>query len=403
MNRSEFSFIIVALSRVDSEYSSTALSIAEELAKNHSVYYVNHPYTYKDLLKKVRKDTRLKKMYWRLLFRKIVFEKNDRFGFTSIVVPFVLPINWMPKSWIFDLLHRLNERVVKRSIKLTVRKYRLEKYIFINIFNPYYVGFLPKDFGQAVSIYQSVDNISQNSYTLKHGVRLEKQAVSKADIVFVTSTALSEKMKLLNERTHIIHNAADFTLFHAAVTKSARPADVQEITSRIIGYTGNIDDLRIDFQLLKEIALRNKDCTLLLVGPVNSHQFFQLGLDQIENIVSLGPKKIQELPDYLMQMDVLIIPFMCNSLTASIYPLKINEYLAVGKPVVSTRFSKDIESFEKVIEIGNSHTEIFSKIDEFLNQEPDETLVDQRIEVARNNTWASRVDQIWTHIEAYMK
>ena len=89
--------------------------------------------------------------------------------------------------------------------------------------------------------------------------------------------------------------------------------------------------------------------TLLLVGPVNSPEPAQIGLDQLLNVLFVGSRPLHELPPLLQYMDVVLIPFQCNTLTESIYPLKINEYLAAGKAVVSSDFSTDIRSFAPLI------------------------------------------------------
>lgn len=404
MNRVEYSFIIVALSRVDANYYSTSLSIANELGKRHKVFFVNNPYTHKELVQKITKSSRMKRLSLRLLFGKIIYENVKASNFVSVVSPFVLPINWLPRSGVFDFFRRINQNVLKKVIKDIVKRYQINKYIYINSYNPYYLGFLPDDFGRELSIYQSVDDISQNSYTAKHGEELEKKVVSNVDMVFVTSSALKKRLMPLNEKTYVITNAADFDLFNSVLTKRmVRPVELEGLNGTIIGYTGNLDDSRIDFELLREIALQFSNSTLLLIGPVNSSAFFELGLDNIRNIVALGPKKIEELPSYLKFMDVTLIPFKTNKLTSSIYPLKINEYLAAGKPVVSTRFSKDIESFKDVIEIGDSVQDFLLKIEKSIKNANNEMGISERVAEAKTNTWENRIEQIWKCIEENQK
>ena len=91
---------------------------------------------------------------------------------------------------------------------------------------------------------------------------------------------------------------------------------------------------------------------------------------------------------------MVLIPFLCNKLTASIYPLKINEYLAAGKTVVSTNFSEDIRSFGDVIEVAKSDDEFVQLINKAIAEDSPEK-VNQRIEVAESNTWEARVAQFW--------
>lgn len=405
MDRSNCTFIITALSRVDSEYSSTALSLADELSKSNKVFYINHPYTFKDLFKKVRSDERIRKMTWKLLLGQTVFEQTAQPNLTSVVVPFAFSINWMPAgSTFFSVFQRINEGLVLRAVRSILKKQQPNEFIYLNIFNPYFVGALPKKYGARLSIYQSVDDISQNSYTAKHGVALEQRAAKNSDIIFVTSSSLKEKLRAINPKVHQVNNAADFRLFQQAVgNKLEVPDELKGVAEPVLGYTGNLDDTRIDFHLLKEIALQLPHCKLVLVGPLNSEKYHQVGLHKLPNVIATGGKRIDELPAYLAHMKVVLIPFALNKLTASIYPLKINEYLAAGKAVVSTRFSKDIEDFEQVIKIGDSTEQILKHIAGCLEQDATEEAIQERVAVAATNTWANRVEQIWDHVADAIK
>src|SRR5688572_11340936 len=99
-----------------------------------------------------------------------------------------------------------------------------------------------------------------------------------------------------------------------------------------------------------------------MVGPRNDKNYHNYDFNKLTNVIFTGPKKLETLPQYLAYMDVAILPFLVNDLTKSIYPLKLNEYLAAGKPVVSTNFSTDVQSFSEVVYISSSHTEFIDNI-----------------------------------------
>jgi hypothetical protein len=99
-------------------------------------------------------------------------------------------------------------------------------------------------------------------------------------------------------------------------------------------------------------------------------------------------------------MDCALIPFLCNTLTASIYPLKINEYLAAGKPVVSTGFSDDIRSFADCIYLAENPGDFVRLVGEALAEnDPEKTR--RRIEVAESNTWEARIRQLQDIVTSY--
>jgi glycosyltransferase involved in cell wall biosynthesis len=193
-------------------------------------------------------------------------------------------------------------------------------------------------------------------------------------------------------------NAADIDIFkRAAVESLSRPPELQNITKPIIGYTGSIE-YRSDFELLKKIAEYHKDKILFFVGPIQGDEHKAVGLDKMPNVIFAGPRKITELPNYLQYFDCVIIPFKKNTLTKSIYPLKINEYLAAGKPVIATHFSDDIYTFRDVAYVVDSYEEFLKTIDQSIAENSEERR-QARMKVASTNTWTARVAQFWNIIE----
>jgi Glycosyltransferase len=150
-----------------------------------------------------------------------------------------------------------------------------------------------------------------------------------------------------------------------------RPAALQGITQKIIGYTGSIE-YRSDFELLKKVAEYHKDKILFFVGPVQGNEHREVGLDTMPNVIFAGARKITELPYYLQYFDCVLIPFRKNTLTRSIYPLKINEYLAAGKPVIATHFSEDIYTFRDVAYVTDTHEEFIQAIDKAIAENSEE-------------------------------
>ncbi|MBL7825067.1 MAG: glycosyltransferase [Saprospiraceae bacterium] len=372
--------------------------MARELAKNHRVIYVNHPYSIKDVVFGLLKgDPWVLRRCLSSFLRRNNYETLDSIpeNFLAVHPPMTLPINWLPPGRLYNLLQRWNNHILLRSIRWTLQRENVDKYLYINCYNPFFAGWLPKEMGAVASIYHCIDDITQDAYTARHGYELENEACRNADITLVTSTNLTRLKKPVARRLVTYFNAADIRVFEKVrTTVFPRPAELDQRPQRVIGYIGNLDALRIDYPLLKQTALAYPDCTLLLVGPLNSSEPAVIGLDQLPNVVFTGSRNLDALPPFLQHMDCVLIPFLCNTLTESIYPLKINEYLAAGKPVVSTEFSEDIRSFAPVIYLSSQHADFIRNIQTAL-QENNPDLIQKRVEIAQSNTWEARIRQLW--------
>ena len=384
----------------ENAYSSVSLSFTREFSKHNRVFYINMPWSLKDFVKNW--STPLAKERRTNLFKnKIRYERIAELSENVIAVhpPLTIPINFLPNGRVYQRLKAYNHQVIVETIRQVIKDYNIKDYIYMNCYNPYCGGVLPKDLKPKLNIYQCIDDMTQEPYTARHGARNEEEVIADADVVFVTSKNLFKLKSPLNPNSYILHNAADLSIFKEALDKEfERPAEIKNIKGRIIGFTGNMDPNRVDYDLLKKIALYHSDKTLVLVGPINNDQYKKVGLDKMPNVIMTGGKHIRELPKYLQHFDVTIIPFKKNILTASIYPLKINEYLAAGKPVVSTNFSEDIRDFSDVIYLAENDEGFMNELNKAIG-ENDEIKIEERALKASENTWTQRVKRFWEIVE----
>jgi len=392
--------IYFTLFRWKSEFSSISHAFGKELAKQGArVFYIGHPFTYKYLLSSESREQLNGSLTKAMKLHEEKVE-NVSPNFHSIIAPLVAPINWLPTGKIYNFFLKRNEDKIRTAIDELITLHDIKEYVFINCFNPFFPDVASIKLPPLLNIYQSVDDISQNTYTLRHGYELEKKIARDADMILVTSTNLKDIMSQYNDNIEILHNAADVDNFNRAMTdKFERPAELANVSGDIIGFTGALDPLRINYDLLTAIADRYPDKSLLLVGPYQEEIVEEAGLNKRKNIILTGSKHISMLPSYVHFMDTLIIPFNCNQLTKSIYPLKINEYLASGRSVISTNFSVDIIGFKDVIHLVDSDESFIAKIPEAINDKS-LTAMEARIAKARTNTWEKRVEQFWQIINA---
>jgi glycosyltransferase involved in cell wall biosynthesis len=392
--------IIFSLSRWDAPISSPSFSLAKEFAKRNRVFYIDHPFSIKDFILEFE-TPRVQVRKEALLWGKNIYKKAPELpeNLTLVTSKLTMPINFLPEGVLYDALARQNDRIIFNTIRHIIHDFDVKEFIYFNAFDPYFCRDFPSDIQPMVKVYQSMDDLTQVEYTARHGTRLEEEIIRKFDVTLTTSRELKRLKSRFSDRVYYHPNAVDFSIFQKALTeKYPRPAELlPALGKKIIGYTGNIES-RIDYELLREVIEFHSDKIIVLVGPVTTDEHKTIGLTDYPNVIMTGPKKIYELPQYVQYFDCALIPFKKNVLTKSIYPLKINEYLAAGRAVVATDFSEDIKGFEDVIYIGEDHQAFVQLIGKAI-EENNETRIASRIEVANQNTWAARVDAFWEIIE----
>jgi teichuronic acid biosynthesis glycosyltransferase TuaH len=386
-----YDIVMLALPRWDGLYSSTAYSLAKELSRHTRVFYIDNPFTWKDFFINSGKPS-IARRRKALLWGNNPFTRPDP-AYPQLVAAtprLVFPINWMPPGRLYDAFAQWNDSIVYKIIDAILIEFNVRKFVFINSFNPLFARFFPPDFRPALTIYHCVDDISRSEYISRHGTYLEKKAVMKADITLVTSKEL-QRLKSAESPNVIYHpNAADVNLFQIALGEGiSRPTELREIPEgkKIIFYMGNICH-RIDYELLVKIAAV-PHYHLVMVGPRTNDNYKNAGLDKLSNVTFTGRKELVDLPSYVKFADCCIIPFLCTALTKSIYPLKINEYLSAGKPVVTTNFSEDIANFAQVAHVCNSHEDFLRNI-ALAVDEHTTAMKEERKEYAAANNWKSR-------------
>lgn len=373
----DIDIVCFSLPRWDAAISSPAASLAKELAKNNRVFYIEHPYSYKDYITQGK-----------------AYRQYKEGNVTVITPPLVYPINFLPEGKFYDRLSSVNGSILIKTLRKTLLQHNIKKYLFINFFDPFFLREIPNDIKPVRFIYQSMDDISQVKYTRKHGLRLENEIVKKADVVLCTSRRLTKIQSQISSHVYFHPNGADVELFKTAAAEVLkRPAGMNFGDKKVIGFTGSIE-YRTDFELLYKTAMHHKNKILYMLGPIAGDEHIKWGLTKLPNVVFEGPKHLHQLPAYIQYFDCCIIPYKINKLTASIYPLKINEYLAAGKPVVSTHFSEDIFSFRNHAYISDTHDEFVIAIDKAIEENTINKKV-ARMEAASANSWEKRVDEFW--------
>lgn len=267
--------------------------------------------------------------------------------------------------------------------------------IFYFTANNFLLGTL-KSMGTKI-MYDCIDEVSgfSNVVDVTEALREEKDLVTSSSIVIATSNALRLKLSKLNSNCFYIPNGADFEHFHAALQIKEKPVEIRNIQPPIIGFIGAVYDW-INVDLICKLALSHPDYSILIVGPVTHG----LGsLKKCPNIIMLGARRYDALPSYLACMDVCLIPFRLNKLTEAANPIKLYEYLAAGKPVVSTELPEIIKNASDLVYIGKNEEDFLRKVEKAVNEAKkaeNKEMVAKRIRFAEDNSWEKRVELLET-------
>lgn len=385
--------IMLATARVDNSYSSTAVSLAKEFAKKHRVFFIENPYTLKDILSNKQRTIPTSEITAVSKYA-VEIQKN----LWKIKSDTVLSINWLPEGVVYNLLSRINEMIFFKVVKKLLKDFDVKEFVLFNVFNPFYCKNKPDWFQPVLNVYYSVDSISDAKYFSKHGVQKEREVLEKYDIAFATSMPIYNKIKLLNSNSFYLPNGADFDLFNKALSEDLIiPVDLENIPVPRAIYIGNIDS-RIDVTLIENLLINSPQINIVFIGPVNSKKIKDL--KKYKNMVLLGVKGIELLPSYLKYCQCAIIPFVKNGFTKSIYPLKINEYLASGIPTVTTNFSDSMKDFENIISTCDSSVDFIEAVVEAVSC-TDKARAIKGVNYASKSSWASRGKQFWNVVDTF--
>lgn len=191
-------------------------------------------------------------------------------------------------------------------------------------------------------VYDCMDELSAFANAPPELVAWEAKLLERADVVFTGGRSLYEAKRGRHPEVHAFPSAVDVAHFGRALDISDDPDDQRAIAHPRLGFFGVLDE-RFDRELIAALAARRPDWQIVLIGPVV--KIDPATLPQGPNIHYLGPKRYAELPLYLAGWDVAMLPFARNDATRFISPTKTPEYLAAGKPVVSTSIRDVVDPY----------------------------------------------------------
>ncbi len=378
--------VVVGQQPWDVSIGSNCKNIAIEWSKYNRVLYVNAPLDRKTLYQS-KEDPKIQ--------TRLAVIKGAKDGLIQIqdnlwnLYPdtMIESINWIPLQGLFEWLNKRNNRLFAQSIQVAIQKLGFKDFILFNdndMFRSFYLKDLLHPF---TSIYYSRDFMLAVDYWKKHGEKLEPELIAKSDICVANSTYLAQYCKQYNPQSFYVGQGCELDLF-MQTEGLAKPSDMLAIPSPIIGYVGALQSIRLDIDVLMHISESKPEWNLVLVGPQDD-VFKASPLHQCKNVFFIGSKDPSELPQYIHAFDVCINPQIVNQVTIGNYPRKIDEYLAVGKPVVATK-TEAMRIFMEhcyLADDPNSYVDCITKALETNNPE----LLNQRRAFASGHTWENSV------------
>ena len=304
------------------------------------------------------------------------------------------PLHFLPLKGQFPTLELMETRLMLQIIRqLNAHKPYILFMNCPNIFSQYLLDNLLKH--AELSIFDFSDDFVE----LFSSKAIEARAIysrniakyaQAADIVLTVNDHLKNKYGFLNGNTHVIRNATNYYNFDRKHYKSVGFLETIKRTKHpLIGYSG-IANSRIDCNLLDFILEQRPDWQFIFVGPANSA--FTKKYAQCENVHFLPAVEYHRLPDYIRYFDVAIVPFTVNEHTKGNDLLKFHDYLAMGKPIVSTPIGGAAD-LKNVIRISQKPSEFLTKIENTLIEDTAQDIL-KRKDIALRNSWPQRIKKL---------
>jgi len=390
-------FIITGLQSWDIPVGSNAIDIALELALDNRVLYVNSPL---DLMTMVRnrqqkiKDHRNSVMQGRSNPLRKVGKRLWVLDFPF----FIWSVNGLPDGPLFDTVNKWNNRRIFRYVQRIADQLGFVNPIQI-IDNDIYRSYYSKELLAArMTVYYRRDNLHPFPYWSRHVGRLEPALIAKSDLVVCNSPQLATFAKAFNPESYDIGQGVDLSAYDPALNHPA-PAEIDGIPAPRFGYIGDINSLRLDPDLIFEMARSRPGYSFIMTGGEDTI-FSRHPLHRLPNVHFTGSVAKYRVPSFIAAMDVCMNPQKVNDITIGNYPRKVDEYLAMGKPVLATR-TPAMELFREHVFLCNTTNDYIRSADEALRYDTAEMRA-ARIGFAQSHSWENNVTTLSHLIEKHL-
>lgn len=310
-------------------------------------------------------------------------------GLDAWTPPPTLPMGKIRSETLFEPVYQMNQWVLGSQLRALCRRLgMLDPILWISFDVLSSEGTIGR-LNERLVVYHCTDEIGALPGASAHASRIEERLLRRADLVFTSSPALQESKSRHATNCLMVPNGVDFELFNRAVHPEVEvPADLARLPRPVVGFIGNIED-RFDMGLWRHLAFARPEWSFVAIGPIaECHRESAAQLAELPNVHFLGLRPRSALPGYLKGISVATIPFVKSEQTRNIYPLKVNEYFAAGKPVVMSDFAP-LADVDGLPWVATNAASFLEGLDRAIAT-PSVRATVSRIQRAREHSWDAR-------------
>jgi hypothetical protein len=374
------------------KYAKSTVQILSRLAKHNKVLFVEYPYTIKDVFYLIGKENKIISRIFGFNKRILTYNTDVNSKVYDFIVPPAIPSFFIKNEKVFNFIFKLNISMYEFYLRKTIKKLQIKNPIVITAFNPFYGLPMQGKLKEIVNVYYCYDGV-ESGYFGKRIFDYEDKYSKNADLIITTSEYLNSQKLKINTNSFVVKNGVDFTTFNK-YAKSQPNLN----SKKTVGYIGSLDS-RFDIDTI-EFVIQNLDNFIFeFTGDLRNEQI-KKRLSKYKNVSFFESVKPNEVAKLIAKYDVGIIPYIVNEVNKNIYPLKINEYLSVGVPVVMTNFAL-LSEFDEIISVSLNKEDFLKHLLNEVNMDS-ENKIKQRIEFAKQNSWDSRTELFSDIIEKFL-
>lgn len=309
-------------------------------------------------------------------------------GLYVATLPILLPMFQMSHS-----INRLNHMFIRPLLRQWLRTLRFKTPLFW-IYTPFSAPLLDGIENRG-AVYECVDEFRAARGFVRAEVvgEMEDELLKKVNLTIVTQEKLLPHREAVCARTFCIPNGADVAQFRQAALGLLKvPEDIDRIPRPRLGFLGHIQ-YWIDFELIRFLAERKPEWSFVFVGPAGP--LARKGLvKSLKNVHFLGRRPQQDVPPYVQGMDCCLNPYVTGPIAEHASPLKLYEYLAAGKPIVSTEMP-EARKFEGVVRIAKSYDEYLDHCMAVIASLPEpRSAIEKRTDILAHHSWEIRFKEL---------